>query len=247
LLRSIKKKQNIKEIDKDIEAIEANIDQELSPEVAQISDKLSNLFNERSEVQKNIDLYDFIQKLENKKGEIEDPKGPSGEHTETITDLPEHILESFSRKVEYTLSEWNYPNVDRVHFNTNYRVRDFVINGKPRASEGKGLRALSYSAIIFSLLSYCNENLMPHAGFVILDSPLVAYREPDGDDDDLRGKDVKDKFYLELFSDINDRQVIVIENIAPPSDLSKKINLIEFTKNPNQGRYGFFPPINNMS
>ena len=119
--------------------------------------------------------------------------------------------------------------------------RSFVINGKPRASEGKGLRALSYSAVLVALLDFCRAQNKPHPGFVVLDSPLVAYREPDGEEDDLRGKDVKDHFYRNLAENYNDRQVIIIENEDPPEDIHQNINLIKFTKNRHMGRYGLFP------
>ena len=82
---------------------------------------------------------------------------------------------------------------------------------------------------------------MPHPGFVVLDSPLLAYWKPEGDDDDLRGTDLKEMFYRYLLGMRKDNQIIVVENERPPDFVSDEGNVIVFTKNPHQGRYGFFP------
>ena len=91
------------------------------------------------------------------------------------------------------------------------------------------------------LLEYCKEKDLPHPGFVVLDSPLLAYWAPEGMEDSLEGSDLKDRFYEYLAANHSDSQVIIVENEHPPAALEKKIGLTVFTKNPHQGRYGFFP------
>jgi len=81
----------------------------------------------------------------------------------------------------------------------------------------------------------------PHPGFVVLDSPWLTYYEPEGEEDSLEGTDLKDRFYEYLAYKHNDSQIIIIENQPPSADLSDKIMLTDFTKNPSLGRYGFFP------
>jgi len=90
-------------------------------------------------------------------------------------------------------------------------------------------------------MEYCKEKSLPHPGFVVLDSPLLSYWEPEGKDDSLVGMDLKDRFYEYLVTEHSDCQVIIIENEHPPDKLLDIISLTNFTKNPNQGRYGFFP------
>ena len=70
--------------------------------------------------------------------------------------------------------------------------------------------------------------------------PLLAYWKPEGDDDDLRGTDLKEMFYRYLLGLSKDSQVIIVENEHPPDFVSAEGNVIVFTKNPHQGRYGFF-------
>ena len=90
-------------------------------------------------------------------------------------------------------------------------------------------------------MEFSRERNLPHPGFVVLDSPLLAYWKPEGDDDDLRGTDLKEMFYRYLLGLRKDNQVIIVENEHPPDFVAGEGNVIVFTKNPHQGRYGFFP------
>ena len=137
------------------------------------------------------------------------------------------------------LQEWHFPNANRVFFDES--KRDVQIAGKDRGSTGKGLRAITHAAVKIGLMEFCRERNLPHPGFVVLASPLLAYLKPEGDEDDLRGTDLKEMFYRYLLGLRKDNQVIIIENEHPPGFVSGEGNVIVFTKNPHQGRYGFFP------
>ncbi|MDH6140375.1 hypothetical protein P3T35_002383 [Kitasatospora sp. GP30] len=50
-----------------------------------------------------------------------------------------------------------------------------------RSSRGKGVRSVLHSAITTALARYCRDNDTPHTGFVVLDSPVVTYRDPISD------------------------------------------------------------------
>jgi hypothetical protein len=89
----------------------------------------------------------------------------------------------------------------------------------------------------------CKSKSTPHPGFVILDSPLLAYRAPEGTEDDLRGTDLDERFYDYLAGLPDDRQVIVVENIDPPAAIKAKPQVEMFSGNPHTGRYGFFPLV----
>ncbi|MCY1364447.1 hypothetical protein D9M69_512480 [compost metagenome] len=128
-----------------------------------------------------------------------------------------------------------------MHFDP--KTRDLVIAGKSRSAFGKGLRAITHAAFTLGLLAYCRGLKTPHTGFVVLDSPLLAYREPDGNEDDLTGTDLQEQFYsyLELLPE--DRQVIVVENTDPPEAFMRREQSQMFGKNPHHGRYGLFPYV----
>jgi hypothetical protein len=148
------------------------------------------------------------------------------------------VAHQFSLKVEQILKAWNFPGECRVHYDKD--ASDFVIDGKPRGSRGKGLRAITHAAISIALLEYCQEHELPHPGFLLLDSPLLAYFKPEGDEDTaLQGTDLKERFYRYLKSHHGDEsQVIIIENQHPPDSELAGLNLTVFTRNPTEGRFG---------
>jgi hypothetical protein len=106
------------------------------------------------------------------------------------------------------------------------------------------MRAITHAAFTVGLLEFCKGKSLPHAGLVVLDTPLLAYREPENSDDDLSHTDVQDKFY-EYLSGWTDRQVLIIENNDPPESIRARPSSVFFTKNKQQGRYGLFPPVGN--
>jgi hypothetical protein len=72
---------------------------------------------------------------------------------------------------------------------------------------------------------------------------LLSYKEPDGEDDDLRHTDLKARFYEYLKEIASDQQIIIIENTAPPDDVRILPCAQKFSGNPDEGRAGLFPVI----
>ncbi len=85
------------------------------------------------------------------------------------------------------------------------------------------------------------SNDFPHPGFLVIDSPLLAYFKPEGDDDLLlRGSNLKEKFYEYLVRCHTSKgQVIIIENQHPPAEFVHDVHVTAFTNNPSEGRAGF--------
>lgn len=149
-------------------------------------------------------------------------------------------MEGLARAVEFLLQEWDYPEVDRVLFSES--DQDLVIRSVARASHGKGVRAVTCAAFIAGLMRHCIASQLSHPGIVVLDSPLLVYRDPDqaGDARALREHGVKDAFYRSLASGAAHGQVIVFENEEPPADVRAAVTYHHFTKS-STGRYGFIP------
>lgn len=145
--------------------------------------------------------------------------------------------EAFSQEVESLLRAWHFPGLDRVTFSEG--DQDIVISGRTRASHGKGVRAIAHAAFNLALLKSCQKDQRPHPGFVLIDSPLVVYREPDTDEGGF-SHDVKEAFYRSIAEDFRASQVIIFENEDPPSDLGTDANIIRFT-GASHGRQGFIP------
>lgn len=222
-----------------LKSLSDEVDRFISPKLTRLRSSYSELADKRGHVREALSVYRTIQDIENRRTSLDPELKDKKESSVSEGDLPAAVAESFAQKVEIILKNWHLPEAERVYFDA--KNRDLIIAGKPRGARGKGLRAITHAAFTIGLLDYCKSKDTPHPGFVILDSPLLAYREPEGSDDDLRGTDVKDKFYEYLSNLSNESQIIIVENNDPPATIMALPQTVMFSKNPNSGRYGFFP------
>src|SRR5262249_28110729 len=141
-------------------------------------------------------IYKTLQDMQARREALD--KDAAGLKATAISDgdLPTTVAHSFALKVEEILKAWHFPEADRVHFDA--KARDLIIAGKLRTARGKGLRAITHAAFTIGLLDYCREQGTSHPGFAVLDSPLLAYRAPEGSEDDLTGTDLNEQFYQYL-------------------------------------------------
>lgn len=234
-------KDRMSELTSNFNQTDEQIRKKISPQIEAEKSDFIALVEKRSEILSQVNFYRQIEKLEKQRDALLPASGEERGETFSTTDLSKSVLEEFSRKIEEILKLLNFPSTGRVYFDDT--TKDIVINGKPRRSWGKGLRAITHAAFTLGLLEYCNEKSLPHPGIVILDSPLLAYYRPEGKDDSLQGTDLKDRFYKYLLDKLPDMQVIILENEHPQPTIEDKINLTIFTKNPTEGRYGFFPIV----
>jgi hypothetical protein len=135
------------------------------------------------------------------------------------------------------LSSWGIAGANTARLDEK---AELIVDGRPRGSRGKGTRALLHSAFSLALADYCLLKEHPHPGFVVLDSPLVTYRQPDPGEDEAIPKSVADSFYRYLATEF-DGQAIILENQDPPAEASADMTVVRFTKREGQGRYGMFP------
>ncbi|ETF03916.1 hypothetical protein W822_01565 [Advenella kashmirensis W13003] len=220
------------------QSLDKTIQQTIGPEVNDVQISFSELIETRSKIQKSIDLFTRKDKLESRKRALEDEGDTREEKGDVISGLPESIAHSLSKKISSILKAWNFPGDGHVYFDK--QSSDFVIDGKPRGSRGKGLRAITHAAVSVALLEFCQEKGLSHPGFITLDSPLLAYFKPEGEDDlALKGTDLKDRFYEYLAKHHGrDSQVVIIENQHPPESMKNRLTVTVFTSNPNEGRFG---------
>ncbi|OQP60359.1 hypothetical protein A3860_33815 [Niastella vici] len=207
-------------------------------------DDFAALLEKKLEIRSSISIFDQINELNQRKDALSISVGTSAvQPIETtpsqVIELSTSILDDFAILIEKILKDWNFPDAERVQFDST--SRDLIISGKKRGSRGKGMRSITHAAFLIGVLEFCKNKNYSHPGFLVLDSPLLAYREPENDEDDLSGTDVQEKFY-EYLSAWTDRQIIIIENITPPDTiLQSSAKTTMFSKNDRQGRYGFFP------
>lgn len=150
-------------------------------------------------------------------------------------------LMSFIKNI---LKDWNYETGIDINFNNNHKIFDIDISGKPRGSYGKGMRSISYTAVILSILKYCLVNSRPFSNLLVFDSPLTTYHKGLtnlNETDEEISKGIQESFFRDLSNTPENCQIIVFDNKFPDDKTSAKINFEYFTKDKKLGRYGLFP------
>lgn len=236
---AVSQEQELLDKNRDYENVSAQIQETVAPTVSEERASFSELIEKRAEVQRGIDLYARAAKLEERRIALEQDEGEAGSSGAVVSGLPDSAAHDFSLRIAKLLKAWDFPGDCFVHFDKE--TTDFVIDGKPRGSRGKGLRAITHAAVSIALLEYCLENDLSHPGFVVLDSPLLAYFKPEGDEDrQLQGTNLKESFYAYLVDHhSSDSQIVIVENQHPPDSVLDRLSMTVFTGNPNDGRKGF--------
>ncbi len=211
------------------------IEEELAP---QQSD-LRELVSIRSAVEKSLGLYDQIADLQRMKARVEDEAQTDGAAVSESLSLS--ALREFSAELSRRLGDWGYPDAQGVRYDR--AVQDIQAGDQFRSAHGKGVRAILHAAFTIGLAQYCFDRDIAHPGFVVLDSPLVTYRPPDGEASEV-DESLPAGIVTAFYEDVQrrfDGQVIIMENLDPPQSLGSESVDVVFTKRPDCGRYGFFP------
>lgn len=220
-----------------------NTIQELRPQEASLRESYETYNAKRTEILKVLDLYQRRAKLATRRAEIGAmPTKREGEAAQVGPDST--TMFDFGETVKAVLKAWKFPDADKVQFDG--KANDITIGGKSRAANGKGVRAVLHAAFNVAVIVHCIENNLPHPGFLVLDTPLLTYREPleskygdlSSDEAALKATALAEHFYKHLASLKGHVQVIVIENSDPPSAIEGLARIETFTGKPGNGRAG---------
>jgi hypothetical protein len=91
---------------------------------------------------------------------------------------------------------------------------------------------------------------LPHPGFLVLDTPLLTYRDPlhsnagplSADEQAIKNTSLKDFFFEHLSSIGELGQFLIIENVDLPANIASLANVETFTGDRTGGRLGLFLP-----
>ena len=220
------------------ESTEKLIELKLKPQLDVLSEKLL-LYKMIVERKKEIDILKELVKQ--KQSDI--IKNELNEESELKFKVREHIDYNFinilSNDVFSFLKQGKYSNLLTVTFEK--ASMDIIINGKKKGSNGKGYNAYFNSVVAIILSRYMKEQAKYSPNFLVLDSPILSLKEEEM-------KKPSETMRYSLFENIvrnqNGIQTIIIENEIPDIDY-KNTNIIRFTKEKNNGRYGFLMDITN--
>lgn len=153
--------------------------------------------------------------------------------------LSDEIYQGLAKDIKDILCTWGL-NCKNVYYKKT--DNDIEVDGKSRQNFGKGFRAIYLSAFMIAVMKYCIRKDLNHPKFLILDSPLTAYKEKDSVvSGDNIGEEIQNKFYTSInnLEIITKCQIFIIDNKDPPKNIN--ITRIHFSRNEEIGRYGFFP------
>ncbi|WP_327297767.1 MULTISPECIES: hypothetical protein [unclassified Streptomyces] len=210
--------------------------EELEGGIAALRSDVEDLVEERSVVERELELQARIAELDDKKSRL------VGEGAVATTRPAQHIptatLGDFDSILQQILDAWQVPAADHAEYDQYYA--EIRAGGRKRIERGKGMRSVLHSAFTTALARFCMDRDLHHLGFVVLDSPVVTYRDPEPDDiDDVElTSTVVDRFYKDMLSFPG--QAIIIENGDPPTKVLSEAATYHFTGT-TSGRAGFFP------
>lgn len=231
--------QRLDEVEQEINRLapRANENRQTIREVMEARDHTKNgltLLEQRNSYLAKLDEFNLLRK-------------PSKDDKPNLK-TPDSIAYQLCKIVSRVLKAWEFPGNCLVSFDEN--TYDLMIDGKLRVNNGKGVRAVTHAAFKVALLIFCREKGLPHPGFVVLDTPLLTYRDPmknpkagdlTADEKIIAKSSLKQKFFEHLSSIKHLGQFIVLENIDPPEGIEKIASVQAFYGNTGSGRNGLFP------
>lgn len=219
---------------------DALVRETLAPALSAARRQVDELYSTRAEVRRALGLVDRIATLMVRRSQAQDALSTAGRPSDERPGLPAASIQAISVAVEELLDAWHFPHEKPVYFDE--ARQDIVLGGRRRGDQGKGLRALTHAAFTIGLQQAIRTLGRSPAGFVVLDSPLVTFREADHEDE-LAPDDriaVKQAFYADLAGRADLSQIVVFENEDPDPAVSSGLSVQLFSKQRSSGRYGFF-------
>jgi hypothetical protein len=242
----------IGDLDRSLLTIEQKV-VEARPKEAAARNDYEIFFSKKSYLETIASLLVRRESLVVKRSQVEEKSPPQKSADKLPIGIDGPIAYAFGRTVRQVLEAWRFPRAADALF--DLQTSDVTIGGKERADSGKGVRAILHAAVNVALLVFCRERDLPHPGFVVLDTPLLTYREPltskhgdlSEDEIEIKQTGLPTHFYNYLASLEGLGQIIVLENADPPADLVTNPKIEIFTARRDSGRYGLFPVKDGVS
>lgn len=229
--------EHFDELGAEMQRVSQDIDAVLAPRVRTSASEFRGIQSNYASYVRAEQLRTQIEALNSQLGELE--SAPDKAEKLEFVKLTVSTMAEVCARTRRLFTAWEVAKDVTVAFDE--KSADLVVNGRKRTSHGKGVRAVMCAGYVVGLMQQALAANAGHPGFVVLDTPLNPYREADPDDGGEVGTSIKDAFYRDLCSSSSGRgQVVIFENVTPPSDVRSACNHVHFSRS-STGRYGFLP------
>ena len=180
-------------------------------------------------------LKNDLKELEVEDKENETKYSPKDYFDDLFLSIINEYLNDIAKKCCY--NEFNEIKFDKKSF-------DIQIDGSTKAARnGKGYCSFLNSIVILAFRKYFTEFALYDPGFAIIDSPLQGLDQGVAD---IAPESMRTALFRYFAENQNYGQMIILENIEYIPDINYEsygANVITFTKEANNGRYGFLYDI----
>jgi len=204
--------ERIREILPELQDIQHQINREV-PSVQVVRGNTNRIIERKVGVQKSLDLVRRQDNLQAQRTNMGVVPGYDSSTMVAEQSLNGAILNEFCLVIEDELKSWDFPNPNRVFFDTP--KLDISVSGKPRSANGKGVRALLHGAFSIGMMKYCRERQRVHPGFLVVDSLFLTYKDPDGPEDaEVLTPQLKDKAFAAFAEMSKNLQLIILARLS---------------------------------
>jgi hypothetical protein len=219
---------------------------ELAPAMNEANRKVTEILTVRDRVKRGLSLIEQRASLQARRDTLAAIRRERPTDR-TRLEVSSTAVHEFAQMVTKVLTAWQFPGDCHVSFDEE--TFDLKIDGKHRRDNGKGVRAITHAAFKVALLLHCRERNLPHPGFLVLDTPLLTYRDPltskygelTGDEEEIASMSLKDYFFKHLAAESVGAQFIILENVDPPANIANLAHVEVFHGKRGGGRFGLFP------
>lgn len=150
-----------------------------------------------------------------------------------------YLLDDINSTLKEVIYQQPVNQIQNVYFST--KKFDIVANGKDKQTYGKGYRAFFNTVVGLTFMRLFSTQGVYSPGLFIVDSPILSLKEQG---EEKASDSMKKQLFQYMANNQKYGQMIVIENEIPDIDY-KDTNIIKFTKNVDEGRYGLLHGVKN--
>lgn len=226
---------HIEALDARIADLSRSIENELAPRTRETAAHLCEL---QEQYGKRVRVMEIQARIKSLREQLDVLEAGSGKREKLeFVKLTAGTMSDVCAGVSLLLDAWGFAKEPTVAYDE--KTSDLHIDGRRRASHGKGVRAVTCAAFVIAIMHHGVKSSLGHPGFVVVDTPLNPYKAADVSDGGVVSQPVKAAFYRHLCT-TSLGQVIVFENEPAPVDVQSQCNYLHFSGTA-VGRQGFIP------